>query len=284
MHNLLDFLRKYNYVFLFLLLEIASFVLLFRFNNFQGSVWFTSANTVVATINGAYGDMMAYLNLQTVNRDLTQRNIVLQQQVEQLRVALAKASHDSTYTEKRIAEILSDYEMIPARVVSNTTRGSNNYLVIDRGSAHGVSTEMGVVGGGGVVGIVYLVEQHHSLVIPVTNKKSNISCRVRGQSYHGFLQWEGGSLRRAFVDDIPRYAAAKVGEVVETSGYSSMFPPGIFVGRVKKVGNSPDGQSYRLDVSLGTDFANIRDVSVIATPHKVEIDSLYRRADSQLPM
>ena len=38
MRNLLDFLRKYNYVFLFLLLEIASFVLLFRFNNFQGSV------------------------------------------------------------------------------------------------------------------------------------------------------------------------------------------------------------------------------------------------------
>ena len=99
MRNLLDFLRKFNYVFLFLLLEIASFVLLFRFNNFQGSVWFTSANTVVATINGAYGDMMAYLNLQTVNRDLTQRNIVLQQQVEQLRVALARATHDSTYTE-----------------------------------------------------------------------------------------------------------------------------------------------------------------------------------------
>lgn len=282
MHNLLDFLRKYNYVFLFLLLEIASFVLLFRFNNFQGSVWFTSANSAVAAVNGVYADVVAYLNLQAVNKDLTQRNVVLQQQVEQLRLALNKATHDSTYTEKRIAEILTDYEMIPARVVSNTARGTNNYLVIDRGEAHGVRPEMGVVGGGGVVGIVYLVEAHHALVIPVTNNKSSISCRVRGQNYHGFLQWDGGSLRRAHVDDVPRYAKAKTGEVIETSGYSSMFPPGIFVGRVKAVGNSPDGQSYRLEVSLGTDFANIRDVSVIATPHKAEIDSLYHRAGSAL--
>lgn len=283
MHNLLDFLRKYNYVFLFLLLEIASFVLLFRFNNFQGSVWFTSANAVVASINGVYGDVMAYLNLQTVNRDLTQRNIVLQQQVEQLRLALDRAGHDSTYTEQRIAEILSDYQMIPARVVSNTSRGTNNYLVIDQGEKQGVRPEMGVVGGGGVVGIVYLVEANHSLVIPVTNNKSSISCRVRGQNYHGFLQWDGGSFRRAHVDDVPRYAEAKVGEVIETSGYSSMFPPGIFVGRVRKVSNSPDGQSYRLEVSLGTDFSNIRDVSVIATPHKAEVDSLYHRADLNMP-
>ena len=50
MRNLLNFLIKYNYWFLFLLLEAASFVLLFRFNYYQQSVFFTSANSVAGAL------------------------------------------------------------------------------------------------------------------------------------------------------------------------------------------------------------------------------------------
>lgn len=85
-------------------------------------------------------------------------------------------------------------------------------------------------------------------------------------------------MRRAYVDDIPRYARVKKGEAVETSGYSSVFPPGIFVGRIRSISNSPDGQSYKLDVTLGTNFANLRDVEVVATPYKAEIDTLQVHA------
>ena len=46
MRNLLDFLTKYNHWFLFILLEVISFVLLFQFNSYQGSVWFSSANAL----------------------------------------------------------------------------------------------------------------------------------------------------------------------------------------------------------------------------------------------
>ena len=46
MKNLLNFFLKYNYWFLFVLLEIISFALLFHFNSYQGSAFFTSANFV----------------------------------------------------------------------------------------------------------------------------------------------------------------------------------------------------------------------------------------------
>ena len=84
----------------------------------------------------------------------------------------------------------------------------------------------------------------------------------------------------AQLDDVPRYAKARKGSVIETSGYSSVFPPGIFVGRVHKVSNSSDGQSYRLDIVLGTDFANLRDVNVVVTPYRAEIQQLQQQADS----
>ena len=103
-------------------------------------------------------------------------------------------------------------------------------------------------------------------------------CR-RKCSYCDFASYAGREgLMHAYVDDFPRYAKVKKGEAVETSGYSSVFPPGIFVGRIASIENSPDGQSYKLDIVLGTHFGNLRDVSVVATPYKAEIDTLKAHA------
>ena len=272
--NLLDFIRKYNFVLLFVLFEAVSMLLLFRFNSYQGSVWFSAANGGVAAVNGLYADVVGYLNLKEVNRELTDQNVALQRETELLRQALVTATSDTTLTEKLMRQRLQGYTLLPAKVVSNSAERADNYLVIDKGENDGVKPEMGVVGGGGVVGIVYLTGPHHSLVIPVTNRKSSISCRIRGQNYFGYLQWDGRSMMSAFVDDVPRYAKVQLNQAVETSGYSAVFPPGIFVGRIRKISNSADGQSYRLDVTLGTNFANLRDVSVVATPYKAEIDTL----------
>lgn len=277
-NNLLDFIRKYSCYFLFVILEMASMALLFRFNSYQGSVWFSAANSVVACVNEAYTDIVSFIHLQEVNRELTDKNIALQRETELLRQKLVDVTKDTTVTERLMLEKLVGYAMVPAKVVSNSAERANNYLVIDKGTEDGIRPEMGVVGGGGVVGIVYLTGPHHSLVIPVTNRKSSISCRVRGQNYFGYLQWDGTSMLHAYLDDVPRYAKVHDGQAIETSGYSAVFPPGIFVGRVRKVSNSADGQSYRLDITLGTNFANIRDVSVVTTPYKAEIDTLQVHA------
>lgn len=279
MQVLLDFLRRYNYLFLFVVLEIVSIVLLVQFNNYQGSAWMSAANTTAAKANAVYAEAEAFVNLRDVNAQLTADNVRLQEENEALRQALEDANYKPGLTDQRIHETLSKYKLMPARVVSNDIRPRRNgYIVIDKGRSDGIRPEMGVVASGGVVGIVYLVGAHNSLVMPVTHSKSNISCRVRNQNYFGTLQWDGSNTRTAFVNDIPRYAKVKEGRVIETSGYSSIFPPGIFIGRVKDVENSTDGQSYRLNVIMGNDFANLRDVNIVTTPYKAEIDTLTRRA------
>ena len=48
MRNLLDFLARHNHWFVFLLLEVASFALLFHYNSYQGSVWFRRLMPLVA--------------------------------------------------------------------------------------------------------------------------------------------------------------------------------------------------------------------------------------------
>ena len=279
MFGFLEFLRKYYYLLVFLVLETVSLLLLFRFNHYQGSVWLTAANGAAVGINRVYDDALAYGNLKAVNQQLTAENLRLQMESEALRKELGQLQRDSLKVDSLTRAKMPDFQALPATVVSHTSTGDNNFLVIDQGESDGVRPEMGVVGGNGVVGIVYMTGPNYSLVLPVNNRKSSISCRVRGQRYFGYLQWDGHNTRRAYVDDIPRYAKIKAGEIVETSGYSAVFPPGMFVGKVRKVRNSADGQSYRLDIDLGIDLSTVRDVYIITTPYKSEIDTLRKRAD-----
>jgi len=135
---------------------------------------------------------------------------------------------------------------------------------------------MGVISGTGVVGIVCKVSSHYALVLPILNRKSSISCRLRGTEYFGYLKWKGGNPLQAYIEDVPRHARLHVGDVVESSGFSSVFPPGIFVGKVAQVHDSADGLAYQLEVQLATDLANLRDVCVIVQEDKNELDELKK--------
>ena len=87
MRNLLNFLMKYDYWLLFIFLEVVSIILLFRFNSYQGSVFFTSANQVSGTVYKGVNEITSYFKLHSINRDLVQRNVQLELEVEQLSIA-----------------------------------------------------------------------------------------------------------------------------------------------------------------------------------------------------
>ncbi len=279
MQGLADFLKRHGYLLLFLLLEGGSLWLLFRFNLYQGSVWFSSANAVSGRMLEWEADFLSYMNLGNRNKDLMRRNIVLEQRVRALTVSLERARHVPGHAETRQEELLDTFSMVTAEVVTGGIGKHDNYLTIDKGRQAGIEPGMGVVCATGIVGIVYMASARYAIVLPLLNGKSNVSCRLRGTGYTGFLRWEGGSPLYASLGDIPRHARPQEGTVVETSGFSAVFPAGLFVGKVTKVENSEDGLSYKLQVNLGTDFARLRDVCVLATPNRTEIDSLQQKAE-----
>lgn len=264
MDALLEKISVWGHWIVFLLLEVTSLVLLFRFNAYQGSVWFTQANAVAGKVLEMESQVIAYANLGEQNRQLMALNLELQTEVDVLRHELAVLKHDSTLTERILTDQLAGLKCIPAQVIGNSVRDRDNFITINRGTEDGVRNEMGVVCGTGIVGIVCQTGRHYALVLPVLNSRSSISCRLKETEYFGYLKWSGGNPLRAYIDDIPRHAKIKEEETVETSGFSSVFPAGIFVGRVKQIRNSDDGLSYRLEVRLSTDFARLRDVMVIA--------------------
>lgn len=284
MHNLTEFLAKHNHWFVFLVLEVVSMVLLFRYNSYQGSVWFSSANAVTGKVYEWDSAVESFFSLSGVNSQLTQRNAFLEQQVRMLDDSIARLTRSQEAAVTRLSSMVpfQGCRLIPAKVVANMVNRYDNLITIDKGSADGVKRDMGVVCGMGVVGIVYLVSEHYSIVIPALNSHSNISCTIQRRGYFGYLRWRGGSSQLAYLEDLPRHAHFKLGDNVVTSGYSSVFPPGVMVGKVLHVFNSADGLSYRVQVKLSTDFARLRDVCLVDDSALQERIDLMRAAQDSI--
>ncbi len=264
MRNLLNFFLKYNYWFLFILLEVISFALLFRFNNYQGSAFFTSSNQVAGMAYEAANNVTGYFHLKSINDDLVQKNVELELQMEHLRSALMELTSDSTGLERMKSDALKGYDIYRANVINNSLTHVDNYITLDKGENDGIRSEMGVINGSGVVGIVYHTSANYSVVIPILNSKSSISCKIKQSDYFGFLKWDGGSSRYATVKDMPRHSLFSLGDTIVTSGHSAVFPGGIPIGTVEDISDSHDGLSYLLKVKLFTDFGRLNDVRVIA--------------------
>ena len=176
---------------------------------------------------------------------------------------------------------LFDYDILEAKVINNSLTHSDNYITINKGKKDGVRSEMGVIDGNGVVGIVYLVSDNYSIVIPVLNSKSSISCKVKRSDYFGFLKWDGGSSKFAVVKDMPRHSLFSLGDTIVTSGHSAVFPGGISVGTIEDMMDSQDGLSYQLKVKLFTDFGRLDYVRVIAKKGQEEQMNLEQQLNNE---
>lgn len=280
MRNLLDFLSAHYHWLMLLLLEAASVWIMFRYNSYQGAAWVSTANSMAGVVYDIESRVQSFFALTKLNEELSLRNIYLEQQVKNLSAELDCTGMDST-TLAAVRQT-APYSLIGAKVVQNSVSKRDNLITIDKGEADGVRKDMGVISGSGVVGIVYMTGRHYSVVIPVLSSLSSISCKIERRGYFGYLRWEGGASNLAYVDDIPRHARFRLYERVVTSGYSTVFPEGVAVGKIIHVYNSQDGVSYRLQVQLYTNFSNLRDVYVVDNTAMREQIELQRAAQDSL--
>lgn len=281
MNNLFAFLSRHYHWFLFALFEVISAILLFQNNGYQKSLLVSSSNVVAGKIYETSSQVEQFFSLTDVNEELTQRNVYLERQLEVLRSELARRGEDSALYESETVRKLEQFHITPAKVVSNSITTRDNLITIDKGEADGIKADMGVVCGTGVVGIIYQAGKHYSVVLPLLNSRSSVSCQIAGRGYFGHLSWPGKDSRYAYLEDIPRHAHFKLYDKVVTSGYSSVFPPGMLIGKIIHVYNSPDGISYRCMVELSVDFSRIHDVCVINDNRiKEQLNTLHAAQDS----
>ena len=82
MREFLDRLALHVHWVVFIILEILSGIMLFRFNHYQNSVWLTQANVVTGKVLELEAKGLSFIHLKELNRQLTEENIAMQQELD----------------------------------------------------------------------------------------------------------------------------------------------------------------------------------------------------------
>lgn len=277
MQNIIRFFSKIGSFLLFALLEGVALYLLFSSNNFQQSVFFTSANNLSGAVYALEESVSGFFYLKSENVSLMSENNKLQKEVLFLKGKL------NQYTDTASIALLRDkvpdeFELIPAKVIHNSVTHQRNFITLKGGRLDGIAPEMGVANADGIVGVVSHVSDHFSVVIPILCPPNRFSCKLKNSNTTGSLVWNGEDRRFAMMEEVPPYISVHKGDTVVTSGYSAIFPEGIMVGVVEDYDVGEDANYLTLKVRLAVRFDALSNVRVIRFNRRKEYNQLKTEA------
>lgn len=159
---------------------------------------------------------------------------------------------------------------VDARVIGRSPTVWYSTVVIDKGSSAGVRLNDPVVSPDGLAGRVTLVNRGNSEVTLITDSDSSVAARVLPSGTIGVIEPELGKPDELQLNYIRGGEEIRKGQVVVTAGFSdpalsSLFPPGIPIGRVSDV-SLEELQAYqRVQVRAYSDLRDMDYVKVLAT-------------------
>ncbi len=163
----------------------------------------------------------------------------------------------------------SIYKNIPAEVIGKDPGNTFNSIIVNKGSSSGLKRDMPVValqdGYHGLVGKVGEVSRFSSIIIPIYNESAYVSSRLQDSRYEGLVSGSGYSnslLRMDYVKKIAR-EEIRYGDFVITSGMKSIYPKGIYIGRVTAIEGKEWDTSLQLEIEPVVDFSKLEYVFIL---------------------
>lgn len=277
MRNVFLFIRRYFNLIFFLTLQVVSLMMLFRYNKFHESVFSSFSNEFSGRINSRYNNVETYFTLKKENERLQMQNAELLNKLKQ-----DFAWPDSAYTlisDTVKIDSLEQYRKflyLPAKVISNSVNAQQNYLMLHRGSAQGVTPNMAVVGPDGVVGTTVNVSRNMSVVMSMLHRQSKIVAVLKKGSGFGEVTWDGKDPRFVTLAKVAKTVPVNKGDTVVTSQYSDKYPPGHVIGVVETVADDQVTSTYVLKVRTATNFYSIQHAFVVKNLQKAEMEELEK--------
>jgi len=266
--EIIKLILKYHFTIIFILLEIVSFSLIIRHNEYQRAIFSESASTLFGNVSSTITSIKDYFRLKEMNESLANENILLKNRLEEYEFLRDTIIHGTV-----VQDSIPVYEYIGAKQVNATYNRTKNYITLNRGRKNGLQKEMAVCTPEGIVGLIQDLSDHFAVVIPLINVDSRISAKIKKNNYYGSLQWDGNDYAYSYLNDIPYHVEVNAGDTIVTSGLSKIFPEGIVVGYVESV-DKETANFLKIKVKLAVDFKRINHVYVILNNKKNEQTSL----------
>ena len=160
-------------------------------------------------------------------------------------------------------------EKIPAQIIGQDPGIFYNTITIDKGTEHGVTADMAVVafqeGFQGLVGRIIETGYSSSKILPLYDKKFSVAARLQKLRHEGIVSGTGNTSSFITMSYVNKNASDKIGygDIVITSGLSSIYPAGIYIGQVRSVGAREYEPSLELELSPIIDFSKLEYVFVL---------------------
>ncbi len=203
-----------------------------------------------------YGDLEKQLGeYETIERDvveLREENRMLKQQLG-------------------FAQTLS-YVNIPAEVIGNDPSNITSTIIINKGTRQGVEKDMPVVafqdGFQGLVGKTLVVSANSSIVLPILDPNCYVGARLQSSRYEGLVNGAGTAEGDLDMSYVPKSArdVIQYGDLVITAGLNSIYPKGIYIGRVRSISAKAWETSLDLRIQPIIDFSRLEYVFVVKKP------------------
>ncbi|MDO9340564.1 MAG: rod shape-determining protein MreC [Bacteroidales bacterium] len=264
MKNLLNFLARYNNLIIFLILEGIAVYLLATGNNYHNTRVVNGIRGLINGIEEKINNTRTYLNLREINENLAAENVALRNSIGRLvkrENSLFFSVSDSIYRQQ--------YLHTSAEVINNSINRQKNFFTINKGELHGIKVDMAVTSENSVAGVIIGCFANYSVAMSFLNLDFKLSARIKSNGYFGSLSWDGRDYSHAILSEIPQHVSVNMGDTIETTGYSAIFPEGVMVGTVsdfEKIGSD----FYKITISLITDFKKLHFVDIIGNMKKTE--------------
>ena len=279
MQRLLELLRAYGNVLLFVALQLVAYWLLVRLNPRHGAAYSATLSELSGSVQGVQARATGFLGLGAQNRKLVAENAALHVRLTEAEARLAALQHRVPL--RRGFSILPDsllpayrFGFTPCRAIGNSVSANYNYIQLNAGARHGLRREMGLMSPDGVAGVVVSVSENYAVAMSLLNKDCRLSARLRRKEVFGTLNWKGGGTRTALLEYVPLHFAVAAGDTVVTSAYSPLFPEGMVIGTVARVRPDERGGFHYIEVRLATDFHSLDYLYAVQNVRKPELDSL----------
>ncbi|MBA4406429.1 rod shape-determining protein MreC [bacterium] len=165
----------------------------------------------------------------------------------------------------------SRYPLIPAKVVSKLVTKIQGNFIINKGFSDEIQKGMPVLSDKGLVGLIMEVAENFSVVRTLLNSNLNIAITLQRTNVNGILNYDG---RNLLIKDIPTTYDVQVGDRVETSDFSSLFPPSIPVGIVTKKESNKLGLLHNITISTFADISGANNLFILKIIPSKQINDL----------
>ena len=158
------------------------------------------------------------------------------------------------------------FKVVGAKVISQGASTSfTQTLTIDAGSKSGIYTNMTVISGFGLVGVVKIAYANSAVVQLASDPAFRVGARIAGTQQIGILSGQG--TRKGVLQLLDNTTEVKVGDAILARGSNNgrPFVPGVPIGEVTAVDNSAGAVTQTADVKFYTNFSTLGVVAVVVS-------------------